>query len=334
MKSLKLIITLFIVTIIVNSSYSQFGNLKEKLENITKKSESSSGSYDSQGITSDVHSKNQGKIIFSESPIAFKNENVSQFKTNFTFSEDICFRVYLDDSFLNKLSSRAKSEGIIEREFEEYGTYKTIFYLDEKQIHSSIRDHNGMSLKAKSEWTTFRGEYFLNSGGENSSGMQDFIDFTSKIENIISAGQHSIKVEIYPYIYVSGIDKNTEIMISEPAAVGSFNLNVSNPMVKSNHPVLCKTPKRGMNEIEIENKVKGTAKSMTITSSSWDIERNEYTGIPLRRNAYAQAGIVNEDGTCGFQEILISQEYNGSNYGKPSISEYVEFIPVPCSCIK
>ena len=337
MKKLTLIITLATLVAMPINTSAQFGKkLKEKMQKLKSKNESEtndSDKYDAQGVTSPTHKKYQNKIVFSTNVINFKDEDQSQFKKNFVFGDDINFRIYMDDSHLNKLLDEANKNGITTNELEEYGTYMTVFYLDGKKVHSSMRDTEGMSLKAKSQWTTFKGEYFLKVGGDNSSGMQDFIDVISKIEQSISAGTHEIKVEIYPYIYVSRVKKNIEIVLEKPISTGIFNLLISKPFIKANANILCKTPKRGMTELEIEKKLKGTAKSITITGNTWKIYRHSITGIPLRRETYAMAGMKSTEGTCWYQEITIVQEYNGSTYENPTIGENIKFIPIPCSCL-
>ena len=62
-----------------------------------------------QGITSDIHRKNVGKIVFAhnKSDLAFKNERSGKFKNSFTSSDHIYGRVYVDKSIKNKTNEYA-----------------------------------------------------------------------------------------------------------------------------------------------------------------------------------------------------------------------------------
>lgn len=86
-----------------------------------------------------------------------------------------------------------------------------------------------------------------------------------------------------------------------------------------------KMPEPKVTDVTLENQFKKlfnemgykeTIVSVSIQSTDWTIDRNEWTGVILGRSKCAYIATKTADGLCYITEFWIFQDYNGSGYGE------------------
>lgn len=173
------------------------------------------------GITSPIHKKYIGKIVFTSSlpPLKFAAENEGAFVTKFELGTPIFFRVYMANSlfnYINKLVSGQKREDINSK-----GSYMIKFYLDNVEVYyaNACAGTSEFNAKEQEEMTTFKGA--LRNPDERGIGEVAFDRFIYKAMPKLSKGDHNVKVELYPTI------NSPQEATGSVVATGEFTLAVS-----------------------------------------------------------------------------------------------------------
>lgn len=184
---MKNFIYLMIILMVVFSSYSTLAD---------------------QGITSDIHQKYQGKVIFSEQPIGFKKENEAHFKTEFTANSTIFGRVYFEKAINNHILSGNTQQT--------KGSYEIQAFIDDKpiEVEFGVFFTGSLSGDKGNQWTTFQ---FSPRPTEAKQGNAKDIseNFTLATQGL-SAGSHNVRFEFWG---VQG-----QLKTAKPMAVGDFKL--------------------------------------------------------------------------------------------------------------
>ena len=109
-----------------------------------------------QGMTSELHRQNVGKIVFSNSEIKFRNEDPAQLRTEIKLSEPLYARVYLPKAMLNH-PFYIQGQEIPMARLEAHQTIK-MFIDGKKQAYrfGEFAAHEELGEKAATEWTTWQ----------------------------------------------------------------------------------------------------------------------------------------------------------------------------------
>lgn len=267
------------------------------------------------GITSPMHKKHMGKLVFASSvaPLKFGAENESEFVTKFTLGDPIFYRIYMDNSlfnYSNKAAPGQKREAINNK-----GGYKIKFFIDNVELYfgDACEGTKAFSAKEQEEMTTFKGA--LNNPKEKAVGEVAFDIFLSKAIAKLTVGNHSIKVEMYPTL------SYPKDVVGAKIASGEFTLNVPAGLIIPYDPSNC-LPKAQMTDKVIEANIlkaflaqgwQEKPKEVRIVDADWTIVRNEVTGVIVKR--VIDAIVASSNGyKCQYQIFGFAQDYDGSKY--------------------
>ncbi len=159
-----------------------------------------------QGMTSDVHKQYVGKLVFSNTPVAFQKEDPATFKNKFNWGEPIYSRVYLPHGlafYYQKLGW-------------DY-SYKTRYTMELAANGNVIAS---MYLPLDKTWTTFQ-PCFYPAEGDNRKFPQ--IGMIWNNLDKLNPGDNQIVVSIYPAL---------NNMKGDLICSGSFTLNIPSDLVK------------------------------------------------------------------------------------------------------
>lgn len=309
MKNTRLFITLLMLIFISNA----FGQYDLNMV-VTKENPKHPSDLPNDGITSPMHQKYMGKIVFSKKEAALEKgkEMESEFTTKFTLGgpDPIYFRVYMNNSLSNYITRLSETDRRSSKDITAAYSFK--FYLDGIPVaFSRYGNRSAFTLADKQSFTTFRSSFYKDDG--YSKGTNLFKDFLSKTDDKLTPGDHKIKVEVYP------MDDYAEVYIAPMVASGEFTLTVSANAFNRDDENVC-LPKAKMQDKQIEagmlkafNNSKGEGKVARIVESDWTIVRNETTGIILSRSI---DGIIafTKNGKCQYQVFGFAQNYDGSKF--------------------
>lgn len=295
------------------------------------------------GVTSPIHQKYQGKIVFTsnDNDITKQKENEAGFKTEFNLGDPIYFRVYLKDALLNTMRPLANvsSSTILTRD----SRWILKVYLDGKyldSLYTAKLPADEFSDNAKTTWTTFRGAL---KSADNSVylGTIVFKELLTKYDRLLTSGKHKLKIEVYPSF--DPVESAYKQVTGPLMASGEITLTVSGSAIDKNDPSVC-MPLAKMSDAELEKHIiasyakayNNTALSMKITSAQWEIVNNRYTGLPTKRTLDINVG-YKANGKCYKRAYLAIQQYDGRTYLKDIVFESNMQNPekeINCKCLE
>lgn len=177
------------------------------------------------GITSEVHKNNTGKITFMESIIPVESFTESDFLSSIELLnvKDLNIRVYLKNSLTNELHKLAPE--LSADELNAKGNYRFEFYVDDNLIYSEDLNPGAGSGESKKVNTVFRIP-LISSTGEDSWGRFLWQRFMFKGgEDALTEGTHKLKIIIKPYF------KNGSVIYGDVIASGEILLNIKYPEI-------------------------------------------------------------------------------------------------------
>lgn len=280
------------------------------------------------GISGPLHEKYMGKIVFakSEAAIDFQKEIESEFVTEATLGDVIRYRVYMDNSLVNYLKGN--------KFVETHGRFLIKYYLDGVEASSRELPEDWFSYDEKTKFTTFRGA-FKSGKSTQGTGEYSFNEFLKENESKLTPGKHVVKVEYLPY------QSYPEKYVGPVVASGEITLVVTGSVMDPSDEKLC-MPKAKMTDKDLTANIikaykeKGyseTPSEVRILSPTWEIVRNENTGIVTNRGIGALVATT-EKGKCFYQTFTFYQDYDGSSY-----QNYLYIYSngpksdIPCGCI-
>jgi len=172
-------------------------------------------------IENPIQKKNLNKIVFLDKMIPFDNLKESDFLKTMTFQEDKDFdiRVFLDNSlvnYLHQLDSNLTADELLKK-----GNYQFSFYVDGKLTYTENLNSGAGKTEDKKIKTSF-GIPFLSTKNEDSWGRYLWMRFyfANGGMDALEAGNHTLKIEIKPYL------NNPALKIGDVIANGEINLIV------------------------------------------------------------------------------------------------------------
>jgi len=210
---MKRILLLLIINLVGVTSYAQINDL-----------------YKTDGITSELHKANIGKVTFMNGNIPLDQYKESDFLRafNLTHKSDLNIRVFMDNSvtnYLHQLAPDLSSEQLLKA-----GNLQFVFYIDNKFIYKE-NIHYGCNFGSggnKNTSTTFRVP-LTSSKGEDWWAMYMWNRFQlNGGEKVLTDGNHKLKIEIRPYIKT---DENSDLMAGNLIAEGQIQLVIKTPKI-------------------------------------------------------------------------------------------------------
>jgi CubicO group peptidase (beta-lactamase class C family) len=178
-----------------------------------------------EGITSELHRANVGRITFMAKPIPTENYREADFLKTYELREngDLNIRAFMADSLTNYLHRLAPE--LSAAELVKKGNYQFAFYVDGALVYKENL-HVGAGLpEAKNTRTVLRVP-LMSSTNEDSWGRFMWNRFLlNGGEEALLEGTHRLKVELRPYL------KTSELKIGELIAAGELELVVVKPKV-------------------------------------------------------------------------------------------------------
>lgn len=176
------------------------------------------------GITSDLHKANVGKIRFIDRKIPLEEYKQTDFLKTFEVKpqSNLYISVFLGNSITNYMHELAPQ--LSADELNSNGNYQFSFLVDDKLIYKQ-NIHPGAGLK-KSTTTTFTGP-IINTASIDSWALYLFDRFKANGgDEALTNGTHKLTIEMRPYIKM---DEKTEVKVGNVIASGSINLIVKIP---------------------------------------------------------------------------------------------------------
>lgn len=260
-----------------------------------------------------LHKKYVGKVVFSNSEIT-RELSESNFITTYTFGDKLSVRAFLQHSMLNSMLLQLVENGEKAKELNNVSwspKYLIYLYLDGNLISGTSyalsfaerETHNALSQRAT----------LNNDESEPNLGKVLYKELKTKLE-LLTPGKHKLKISYVPYF--SAGDK----LKFKPVAEGEIEMVIKDKKIDLNDPDVC-LPIAQMNDKSLEGEIlkafkekgfKAEPKKVRITSSKWNIKRNEY-GIIIRRYVEAYIG-YSKNGKCYYDAYNFNQDYDGTKY--------------------
>ncbi len=239
----------------------------------------------SDGINSDLHRANVGRIIFAAKPgDAEVRESEFVVVTNLSKPTDLSFRAFLRNSLTNYLHLLAP--GLAVDELNQRGNYQFSYLVDGKLIHKENLNPFWIPSENKIKQTIFRGT-LLDPADPDRPLWRIFM--LNGGADALTPGKHRVRIELRPYI------RTSELKVGELIAAGELQIIVP---PKS-------TPKQA-----IAIQTIGADSGWEISKASYDRRQIEDLNRKIAENLFKdiKSLVVIKDG-----KLLIEEYFNGAS---------------------
>lgn len=178
------------------------------------------------GITSDLHRANVGKITFMDRNIPVEEYKETDFLATLELKQEtnLNIRVFMENSITNYMHQLAPELSADELNLK--GNYQFSFFVDNTLIYKE-NIHHGCGLR-KSTTTTFRIPFTDTAGGDWWS-IYLFDRFKNNGgEKALTIGTHKLTIELRPYVKM---DENSDAKVGDLIASGNLNLIIKTPEI-------------------------------------------------------------------------------------------------------
>ncbi len=249
------------------------------------------------GITSDLHKANIGKIIFSSSVIELENPDAAALKSSFTQDDYIFGRFYLSESLQNHIYHEQRIK-------KDYPKYSYNVYIDNELQNFTL--YKGASMP-EDGITTRQLKIRVK---RTEAGWGETGEWVKFVNSTMTPGKHLVKLELKSEDTgkVVAAGEFTYEKKEKPALYGTTFADYTAGKTD-------KTLEKNMLETIKKKFVsdKETWTGLKIKSEDWFIMRDELGNITSRvMEAWAQ--FKKSDGTVWVQKFLLGQEYDGNGY--------------------
>lgn len=258
--------------------------------------------YGADIFTSEFHTKNAGKIVFSKSMIEIKKEKPETIINKFVGGDYIYGMMYFNGTFSDETSN--------------YNQATTIIWVDGNRKVDFPFKLDG----EKRGWTYLGVEILPDPDFSQTRGAKVY----SKMLSELSPRVHKIKVVLesgssyetmaegeFELDCTKGMDKIAEIA---KALEQKSQANVTIPTPAQSNPEL----EKAMMDAIVTAGWKETPVKVVITDKDWTINRNAL-GVILFRSIGAKVAVKLPDNTYKLFSLTFNQDYDGSNYGKTDL---------------
>jgi hypothetical protein len=300
-----------------------------------------SATIEDQGVHNALHAAHQNQIVFTRTDLTLSEITESALAREFTLGQPIFFRVYTERSGVNAI---ALATGRPARDVYADGVHYTARYTVEGQTYDTTIRPWGNPNDHRT-WTTWRGQ-LLNPGPRMAAlpGTDSFLELLSRAMQAgkLRPGRHDVTMEVIANTTTS----NSGVISAGPVARGQFTLMVpAGAVTPSNHAV-CGPGRGGAGSAAIEARALSQSRQFwtnteqtpvraVAAGDTWEVTRNEITGIPIERATYV--GIYTR-GTafCTIQTHVYREQYmGGGNFSTSTGTVSVNWsrIHIPCACV-
>ena len=301
---------------------------------------SSGGMLPDQGIHNPVHAAHQSQIVFLRKDLGIGAITEGDIVSDFTLGQPMFFRVFTQTSAVNAI---AAANGMAASAVYADGVrYKARFTVA-GQVFETTMFPWGNPGDHKS-WTTWRGQFINTIGAQLTPGTDVFMEMLSRATAIglLKPGTHTITMEVFPETAIG----NDQFIAAGVVATGSFNLTVPANAFTPGNTAICNTRRGATASAALEARALSEARristnpEMTIVRAvgigeSWDVERNEITGIPTERETTV-AILARGPKYCTANVHYFYEDYmGGGTFGTSTAS--ISLSPmqryIPCGCL-
>ncbi len=179
----------------------------------------------SDGITSELHRANVGRITFMAVAIPLGNYKETDFLKTYELKPagNLYLRAFLGNSlanYLHPLAPAMSAEDLIKN-----GNYQFSFYVDNALVYTENL-HVGAGLPEAKKTKTILSVPLMTTDEVDSWGRFMWNRFMMNGgEEALTAGNHSLKIEMRPYL------KTSELKVGDLIAAGELELNVVKPKI-------------------------------------------------------------------------------------------------------
>ncbi|MFC4685670.1 serine hydrolase domain-containing protein [Epilithonimonas pallida] len=241
-------------------------------------------------IENPIQKKHLNQILFLDKVISIDNLQESDFLKTMTFQEDKDFeiRVFLDNSLVNYLYQL--DDSLTVDELLKKGNYQFNFYVDGKLVYTENLNSGAGKMEDKKIKTNFRIP-FLNTKNEDSWGRYLWMRFffANGGMDALEVGNHTLKIEIKPYL------KTSTLKVGNVIASGEIQLIV---------------PKKDVSEEQVAvQKIKQNS-GWQISNEKINQEKIRLLNQKIAENRFREiTGIV----VIKDEKLLLEEYFNGYN---------------------
>jgi len=242
----------------------------------------------SEGITSDFHRINLGKIIFTAKPVPIESLQEKDFLQTVELKQttDLSFRAFMDNcltNYLHRLAPQLSAD-----ELAQQGSYQFSFFVDGAPVHQENLHPAAISKEVRLMKTSI-GLNFINSADPEAGSTiwKRFLLLGG--DQALTAGKHLLRLELRPYL------RSPDLKIGSLIAAGEVQLTV---------PVKPETNER-LSAVQPIKPLSGWEQS----NDPYDQEKLKELNRKISENFYREIKsiVVIKDG-----KLLIEEYFNGA----------------------
>lgn len=298
------------------------------------------GAIPDQGVHNPVHAAHQSQIVFTRSDLGIGAITEGDIASDFTLGQPMFFRVFTKVSAVNAI---AAANNVPARSVYADGVrYLARFTIDGQSFDTGIFPWGGR--KDHETWTTWRGQFVNPGNAQRTPGTDAFLEMLSRATSagLLKPGRHTVKMEVIPETAVS----DGKFIRAGVVASGSFNLTVPAGIFQSGNKAVCGPGRGGAGSAAVEARAFSQAKQfwdwpdlvlarVVAIGDTWDVERNEITGIPIERSTYVAIQARGPKYCTSHVHEFTEKYMGGGNFSTATGGISVNFTPgfVPCGCL-
>ena len=243
------------------------------------------------GIKSDLHKANLGKITFMAGNIPIKEYQESDFLSSFEMKEvcDLNIRAFMQTSLTNYLHQLGPDLSV--EELHQNGNYQFSFYIDDQLLYTENLNIYAGLPDQKNKNTTLRIP-LISSTNEDSWGRFMWMRFYYRNggEAALESGSHVLKIEMRPYLEMD------KLLVGDIIAEGEINLKWADPEPVSEE-------QKAIQPIEPNS-------GWELSKDSYDEEKIRGLNEKIAQNKFKKISsvVVIKEG-----QLLIEEYFNGAN---------------------
>jgi hypothetical protein len=293
-----------------------------------------------QGVHNAVHAAHQSQIVFTRIDTTIGAITEANIATDFTLGQPMFFRVFTEKSAVNAIAS---ANNMAATEVYADGVDYTARFTIDGQVFDTSMFHWGNAADHKT-WTTWRGQFVNTINAQRTPGTDVFMEMLSKATaaGLLKPGKHSIKMEVIPKVQIA----EDNFINAGVVASGSFNLTVPAGIFQASNAAVCGPQRGATGSAAMEARALSEARRLSTNpeltpvraigiGESWDIERNEITGIPIERES--SVAILSRGAKyCTANLHYYYEDYmGGGTFGTSTASISLNVRPryIPCACL-
>jgi phosphoenolpyruvate synthase/pyruvate phosphate dikinase len=320
MRKLVLSITvLFLSFVFIPNTHAQIKLGKKKLKTEKKTGYDLKGDlikiggpFSDNGITSDIHEKYIGKIMFAKDIIPATGANESDFVSEFGISDFIYGRLYMPHSVENYPIYENKSlvaGDTINPDHNNYGKFYYKLYVD------GVLDEWPVELVKLKDKKTTTYQVWIHPKPEHYKVSSSW----ERIIKSLTPGEHNFRVEMFggSNNYQGGAEAIVagEFKIIKGSGENfDYGKTFDGVEAKMTDPDLEKEMLVAARDYAKVNNYKEDFQAVKIANRDWTIIYHELTGAVVRRIIDVHCLALWPDGHCSTQKFVFGQEYMGKDF--------------------